>query len=465
MIYIPTEEDKILNQEKEEREFNYVRFLEDVCDDRYILVIGSEVILNKEEFKQFDGDSDKYILNILTYMAGINEKVGSINEFMQKTVDGQTKIVNLFSKGGFKDSHSVADISPELVTFIKSRLFHFVMVTTFDDYVEKLMREVYGDKLRVVNFGDSDDWVAFKKELEALKGKPYDVPTLVYVFGKAAYKPDKKWPKFLKTDDDAIEFIEKWMKEDSNDQKERIVIDFIKGKKVMALGCKFENWYFRFFWYIFRRDFQRIGDGEVAISIDKNESTDLKLESYLKDHNVGMLPDARKFLQEFNKMLSTQTLAKSKHYEAIKRQQHVGGIFLSYKSVNFVIVSQLFFQLKKMGYQVWLDNEELCGGDYRKIIQDAIEKASVFIAVLSPEVATDLQNGNINYFYIKDEWRAAAQITTHNIIPLAVNGYDLRASYHNVFKEIMNDKISGINLMQGEFDKLIKRIEELLNQN
>ena len=77
-IYIPTEEDKILNQEKEEREFNYVRFLEDVCDDRYILVIGSEVILNKEEFKQFDGDSDnKKLLMVKRRLSTCSPRVGS----------------------------------------------------------------------------------------------------------------------------------------------------------------------------------------------------------------------------------------------------------------------------------------------------------------------------------------------------------------------------------------------------
>ena len=103
------------------------------------------------------------------------------------------------------------------------------------------------------------------------------------------------------------------------------------------------------------------------------------------------------------------------------------------------------------------------GGDkYETIIADAISAAKVVITVLSPNVAEDLKNDSTNHYYNK-EWRIAQQFDDKTIIPLAVNGYDLRDNYHQVYKKIVNQKASGIDLMDPEgFSKLIDSIDEHL---
>ena len=63
----------------------------------------------------------------------------------------------------------------------------------------------------------------------------------------------------------------------------------------------------------------------------------------------------------------------------------------------------------------------------------------------------------------------AQQFDDKAIIPLAINGYDLRASYHQVYESFINQRISGIkasdeiDLMDSDgFCKLIASIDKYL---
>ena len=63
-------------------------------------------------------------------------------------------------------------------------------------------------------------------------------------------------------------------------------------------------------------------------------------------------------------------------------------------------------------------------------------------------------------FYNK-EWRIAQQFRDKTIIPVAINGYNLRSNYHTKFEEIIGMKVSGINLMDSDgFAKLVASINE-----
>ena len=57
----------------------------------------------------------------------------------------------------------------------------------------------------------------------------------------------------------------------------------------------------------------------------------------------------------------------------------------------------------------------------------------------------------------------AQQFGDKIIIPLAINGYNLRSDYHQSFEKIINHQPSGINLMDADgFQKLITSINEHL---
>ena len=59
----------------------------------------------------------------------------------------------------------------------------------------------------------------------------------------------------------------------------------------------------------------------------------------------------------------------------------------------------------------------------------------------------------------------ATQLGNKRILPLATNGYDLRADYHSrTFESIIGGSLSGIDLMKGDgFSRLIESLNTYLN--
>ena len=161
------------------------------------------------------------------------------------------------------------------------------------------MRHIWGDHLRVVNFDDMNSLRDFRNAIAGYRGaRIYNEPTLFYIFGKAVREESKK---YVHTDDDAIQIIEKWMQLEKNDP----VLNLIRSKKILTLGCKFDNWYFRFFWYILKREINRFGEGQVAFMLDSNNLADDKLGKFLRRSRIYRHNDARSFMTEITKLFNS----------------------------------------------------------------------------------------------------------------------------------------------------------------
>ena len=98
--------------------------------------------------------------------------------------------------------------------------------------------------------------------------------------------------------------------------------------------------------------------------------------------------------------------------------------------------------------------------NYDEEIYEAINSARIFIPLLSPSVAEDLKHGETEHYYNK-EWRIAQQFGDKVIIPVAVNGYDLRSDHHTLFETIITQSVTGVNLLESDgFYKLVTSINE-----
>ena len=453
MGFKPKENTGIRISQQQEAVFSREQFVEDVFNDDYILVVGCEVVMNKSE--EPSGDVNQYILQALNTSLGRDYK--DFNELVRRSGDGIDAIRNLLnSEEDF--TYDLNDLSPELKALFESRLFRFVLTTTFDGYLEKLMNHVWGEgKYRIVNIDDKKSLDDLRNALaECRDDQRYNEPTLFYIFGKAVKDEAKK---YVRTDDDAIQIIEKWIQM----PKEDPVLRHIRNKKLLALGCKFDDWYFRFFWYILKREISRFREGQVAFMLNAEDQADVKLEAFLRQSKIYRHADARAFMTDVTKTL-TSTDAGNPFHELIVKNRKRGGIFLSYCSKDVIMASQLFFKLKKQGYNVWFDNVRLSGGDnYNEEISKAIGEAKIFIPLLSPSIANDLSQGHTDNYYSK-EWRMAQQLGNEVILPVAVNGYDLRAEYHtSVFESLVKEGITGIDLMKPDgFSKLIESLNKHL---
>ena len=453
---------KDLNRSQKESNgsFDEQSFVDGVFNNEYILVVGSGVILDRTKFPQTDGDINRYILNEIN-----NDRREERADFIDHKdftdiiratpSDKQDPIYSLLADG---IDYELSDISPELTQLLRSKLFKFVLTTTIDGYVEALMRDIWGDELRIVNISDNQSLKDFQTALETCRVNKYEQPTLFYVFGKVIKGREK--PKgFMETDVDAIRYIEKWMKDLDN----RHIVPFMKKKRILALGCKFDDWYFRFFWYILTRGFndaEREGakdtDGSIltrdnlATLFSPDDPSDQQLKEYLHRRGVCMHDDVWLFMNHIYTLL-TSTEVDSPFRKMILEKRRMGEIFISYKSCDVLFASELFCKLaREKQLNVWFDNVQLNGGDdYTTDIQKAIHEARIFIPVLSPSIAKDIEEKGeqIDNFY-SNEWRWASEKGQLTILPVAIGGYDLRSQQHQIFEHIVKHQTTGIDMSE-----------------
>lgn len=441
------------------RKFNTKKFIKDVLNDRYALVIGNEIVLDSKI--ESTGDVHQYLLRKVNENSSVHyENYSEIALDKNERINPVRRLIE-----DEEIRFRAEDVSKDLMALLEMRLFTTVLTTTTDGYLEAAMREIWGRELRVVNIYDKETVEELQKALKSCRrGKKYNQPTLIYVFGKLDVEDLAK--RYIKTDADAILLIEKWMRMDVESNNE--MLDFIRSKRLLALGCKYDNWYFRFFWYVLTgvnkssEENNYDGMGEVAFSLDKDDKTEGKLMQFLNRTDICILGDARSFINNVTKTLTEDSDDAPFRHQVVESRRH-GGIFISYCSKDALAACQLFFQLCEKKYDVWLDNARLYGGDnYESEIADAISAAKVVITILSPHVAEDLKLGDTNHYYNK-EWRMAQQFGDKTIIPLAVNGYKLRADYQQTYESVINQQPSGIDLMESDgFSNLITSINEHL---
>lgn len=439
--------------------FDPKSLVQGIFNEDYILVVGNEVILDKAKFPETLGDVNRYIIDELN-----KDRRNQLKDYVDETTfegilrhtpPSDNDPINTLLTEEF--DYEISDMSPELVDLLKTRLFKFVMTTTVDSYLETLMRDIWGDNLLIVNIEDSASIRDFQQELSrfTLQGQKNQFmrPFLFYVFGKAIRGQGRR-KNFVETDIDAIKSIEKWMK--LGEGKDRIV-PFLRQKQFISLGCKYDDWYFRFFWYILTRRFGSDGiegdlSGYDSLAIRLGDAyPDSQLRQYLSSVNAIIHPDSWAFMRELTTML-TSVSETNPLYQLVIEKRREGGVFISYCSADVLSANELFCRLEKeQGFNVWYDIEKLSvGSDYMDMIPAIIRKARVFLALLSPCIEKDLleKGEQLDTFY-SNEWRWAAETPDIAIVPVAVDGYDLRGKAHMVFESIIGKKHPvGIDLFR-----------------
>ena len=437
--------------------FKKDKFAKDVYYGRYALVIGNESLLNPKI--EPTGDVHQFFLRKVN--ENNNSQFKSYHEIAIDLSEKKNPVRQMIENGEIR--FRACDVSEDLRALLETKLFTTVLTTTTDGYLEAAMREVWGNELRVVNVWDKETVDELQKALKACRrGKKYCQPTLIYVFGKLDV--DDLAKDYVNSDAMAIKIIEKWMRMNAEANNE--MLNFIRQKRLLALGCKYDNWYFRFLWYVLTGVYKSgeenkyDGHGEVAFTLDEADKSESKLREFLNLTDIYFHGDATPFIAEITKLLTEDTDDASCRNQ-VRAIRNRNGIFISYCSKDAFAARQLFFQLCEMEYDVWLDSERLYGGDnYEHDIDEAISDSKVVITVLSPHVAGDLKSNDTGHYYNK-EWRMAQQFKDKTIIPLAINGYDHRASYHKVYDSIINQPLSCINLMEPDgFLKLISAIKD-----
>ncbi|MBR6691073.1 MAG: toll/interleukin-1 receptor domain-containing protein [Bacteroidaceae bacterium] len=441
--------------------FNWDTFIHNVTNGKYILLLGSEVMLKKDLGDDSCGDSHKAMFNAVRSVL-VEDNVLAPNNTADNFTDLSDRINNLpalIRKVIDSDyEFTIDDLEPGLVELMKSGLFRVVLTTTFDPYALELMESVWGKgNVRVMNINSlrSNDEFDFPAYINDDTVAPLP-PTLYYIFGKAFPKDDRI--PFVVTDNDAIVTLTKWMGNSAPGN----FLEYIRSKRIIALGCKFDDWFFRFFWYMLRGEMPKISWGEVAVSLDMDVESDRKLKKYLDHEKIFFQHDARTFIADMLEHLRDYRIA-----DRILDSRSYDGVFISYAHEDFQFVSRLFFSLRERGISAWFDERNLLGGDsYDRAIPDAICRSRIFLPVLSAQCQADMTNG-ITRFYKDTEWAAAQTQCNINpnglkVLPVRLPGYDTRSQVNaDMLPPCM--RVTLFDLEQKNVNELARRIKELLN--
>lgn len=348
------------------------------------------------------------------------------------------------------------EIEPTLLQLLATKCFRMVLTTTIDPYVEIAMEKVWGKNgFRILNiYGDEKDLLPnelISDEFNEIQ------PTLYYVFGKADIERRKN--KFVLTENDAMSVIPKWF----SSERPKELLKYIQAKdmKILSVGCKFDDWLFRFFWFILRGEINNLSTGQVAVEFTKEDE---KLKRYLEQQDVKLFPDARLFMNEAtNKIQSAITLKNL--------QRRGDGIFISYAHEDKYLALPLFNKLCQQGYNVWIDERKTEPSDeYDKRIMNAINGCKIFMPILSSQVATDLKQ-DVYRYYRKEEWRIA-QIRYNDerdfdggfkILPVVIGQYQIRSEYHQKTEKCIINATAH-EVAKESLDSLYKLINKLINR-
>lgn len=447
--------------------FDIHSFAESCIRGEYVLVVGSECVLRKDEgdaqLKAFGGNSDRMLYkmtaaHLIDDEEDLNEKFRQYTDFEPLGRKLQSASLHeavewVFKNRFFGNQPLTTDLAePTLRDLIATRCFRVVVTTTIDPYVLWLMDDVWGKgNVRVCNICDTESRGPSLGDYEY--NEFHDVPpTLYYAFG--TIDPGRTSQSIYHlTDDDALRIIVELYKQ-SHEERSNMneLTNYItpmgrgtqrpKPRQLLCVGCDFDNWLFRFFMYVLCGENMISHESEGGVvAMTWNENT--KLKDYLEKRKVHTEPDSRAFMCRLVDTINDK-------YPLCQD----GDIFISYAHEDWVEATKLYQLLKGKGCKVWFDDARLgCDGKgtaYDKRIRKAIGQCNVFIPVLSDQTRRDLETlpckvAEIDFskpqdqwpqsaqFYMK-EWRYAQECNDKGrsfvVIPFTIGGYNCNTDYH-----------------------------------
>lgn len=445
-----------------ERDFTWDRFVKDCANNKYVLVVGNEAVLNKDKNKDANGDSLKLLfdwtIEHLKETEGIIDNT-SINftQLSRRIQHLHSKVLDTLNEFNFEVNSVRKEIEPTLLNLLQTKCFRIVLTTTVDPYVELAMEDVWGkDGFRVLNIYDieNDDLKPNEQQSDEFNELQ---PTLYYVFGKA--DTDNRRNKFVLSENDAMSLIPKWFSVER--PKELLKYIQAENRKILSVGCKFDDWLFRFFWFILRGEVNNLSNGQVAVEFKEE---DHKLVKYLQQENIKLFMDARSFMKE----------AASKIESAIQinnLSRKSGGIFISYAHEDKYLALPLFYKLSDQGYNVWIDERLDKGREYDVRISKAINCCKIFMPILSTQVMNDLEKENSRYYRDK-EWHIAQirydeeaiisnETNRMKVLPFIIGEYHVGGLYHQKTEQCIVNA-TAFEVAKESFESLKKTINKLL---
>lgn len=383
---------------KDEKNWNIL--FEQIVKGNVIPVIGPELVRVGEK------SSQQSLIDAFAGLCSIEE--GEMTTFSQLVYDKRFRsrdlgdihdllTLNLNSEGNVEYFDKRED-NELLYRLLSIPYFPFVITTTFDPIVENMMRRIHGNRLRVLTFrndaGKNDD-------IE--NGEETKLPTLYYMFGKA----DGKAGSFVVTAEDLLKFSRSWLQpnDSSSNVKPSKLSNELARRYLLVLGCDYQDWLFRFFWYAMKSD-----------SFGKEENGGMLARTRQDSELIAFLTNQAKAFSQVEPNMEhlvnriCEGVAKAEKNtkpatDAISRVPEQGAdVFISYSRGDSDLVKELYRILTAHGLNVWYDRQSLHHGlDFMRQIESAIRNSTFFVPVFTDTITKQ----TVKEHPYRKEWKYA----------------------------------------------------------
>lgn len=390
---------KSLIRKKDKVEENWNVLFEQIVKGNVIPVIGPELV-------ELGGKTSvQQIIDVLSEACGI--ECGEKESFSQLVYDDRfqhefkdDEIHSLISNniGNIIESCSDGDDNVLLRKFLSIKYFPFVVTTLFDPIVENVMRDIYGEKLRVLCFRNDPN-----KNDDLFNREEIQWPTLYYMFGKADGISDS----FVVTDSDMLRFSRAWLlpADSGSNAKPSVLSSVLSKHYLLVLGYDFQDWLFRFFWYAMKSEVL----GQERPGMLAHSHDDQGLIEFLTRAKAftQVEPDMTKFVDklcEGIRRVEEKMQNASSNRDVIP--QDGTDVFISYSRGDKEIAEEVCSALSSKGLHVWYDKQSMHKGiDFMNQIENAIKKSTFFVPVLTDTI---IRQADKEHPY-RLEWRYAAE--------------------------------------------------------
>lgn len=423
-----------------------------IIDGDVIPVIGPEILTN-------GGNTHKQLLDFISKNFNVKSKPQSFSElvyddaYLKANIIGGRDSIYTWINRLFAPDAPKQKASNILHKLIESKLFPFVITTSFTPIVEQVMRDVWGKDLKVLKFKNNTE-----ENDNIVNESALYKPTVYYMFGRVG---DPRAHSYVVTDQDMLDFCSSWLKEGSRPE---ILVDSLKGKFLLMLGIDYSDWLFRFVWYSIREKREMKENNNDMIATNKLEESFIHFmmrnKTYMRENPDEVVDQ---IVNRINLLYGQNPELKDKIQKRILTKfsypEEKADVFISYSRTDSAFVEMLYNELTKRKLNVWYDRYNITvGGKFMEEIKRAIKNAKYFVPVLSQNIEKEKDEVHV----YRNEWDVACGVGIGRtyIIPVAEKDFDFYNAHlpekfqaHNAITYVSESDIPGI------VDKIINKIE------
>lgn len=438
---------EVAKRQNEANKWN--ELIDAIIDGRVIPVIGPGFLTDTEISGQLEMvNHHQQLIDVIASACDVNDHITSFSQlvhnrdFKSATNENRDIIYSLIAEviTQIKDQQQLKP-GELLRKLLATKLFPFVITTSFSPIVEIAMQEVWPDTpIRILQYRNDA-----KRDLKYMIGdieseRDLTVPTVYYMFGKYSFEPHR----YVVTDLDMMDFCKSWLA--GGNKVPRVLYEALKKKYLLVLGNDYSDWLFRFIWYSIR-DTPSLMKSSLVLQNNRAEHT---LMEFLEQLQTFIEHDPNHMIMEIEQRVSERLKEKNKYNQVAAEYD----VFLSYSRRDLNLVRKIRNSLFGLGLKVWFDEYDLSGGaDWKNAIIKGINSTRLFIPILTHNIEREFMEPH----EYRVEWLYAAEVARKMggrvfIWPFAESGFDFYNEETKLPDEFLFKNASWFNIADDMTD-------------